>query len=814
MASDLLPSPLDDIPGRVKYNLFAADEATEFHRKGDPDVTCSKLKRKTPPVPAALGCLAVILGMLSSRAFVVAAETLYNGIELPTPWPPRVPVFPDSLTTPPYLVSPPTVIPIDVGRQLLIDDFLIEESTLSRRFHRPTYHPANPVLTPDKEWEQAQGAPMAMPYSGGVWFDPADEKFKAWYMGGYNQHLCYAESHDGVTWTKPALDVVQGTNIVLPGGATESNTLWLDLNEKDPKRRCKFFTERGGAIGNLVYRASQDGIHDWTGELWESGRCGDRTTVFYNPFRDKWVINVRESYSPGRRGRSKRYAEVEDINDRTSVDWPAQDNVPLWVTADRPMDAPNPEIGFAPQLYHLDCMAYESVMLGLFSIFRGYFHADSGEGRLVYPGRPKHNDVCVGFSRDGFHWHRPDHRPFLTFSDRRGDWNWGNMQSVGGGILVVGDYLYIYCSGRAGEGRGTGHPLRYDADGSMGLAVLRRDGFASMDAGASGGTLTTRKLRFGGKHLFVNTDAVAGELRVEVLDGAGKVFDPFTKENCNAIRANGTAQPVAWKGATDLSNVSGKVVRFRFSLTNGRLYAFWVSPDMAGASQGYVGAGGPGFTSHRDTTGLAAFPNNRPPLVDAGADQTLREQSGQGKASVTLDASRSVDPDGRIETFDWRENGQPMASGSRVTVMLPPGTHSLTLTASDDGGAVGYGNVRVAVRPQEDPVPLRDGLVLWLKADAIQGLDDGDAVQVWPDGAETHLDPFQPDPAKQPLWKKNAIHGLPAVRFDGVDDNLRTRYYRDLLFTSSKVSVLAVFKASGAVETRGLVSSDWAGFCT
>ena len=42
-------------------------------------------------------------------------------------------------------------------------------------------------------------------------------------------------------------------------------------------------------------------------------------------------------------------------------------------------------------------------------------------------------------------------RPFLPISARKGDWNWGNVQSTGGGVLVVGDYLYIYCSGRAGD---------------------------------------------------------------------------------------------------------------------------------------------------------------------------------------------------------------------------------------------------------------------------------------------------------------------------------------------------------------------------
>jgi hypothetical protein len=113
------------------------------------------------------------------------------------------------------------------------------------------------------------------------------------------------------------------------------------------------------------------------------------------------------------------------------------------------------------------------------------------------------------------------------------------------------------------------------------------------------------------------------------------------------------------------------------------------------------------------------------------------------------------------------------------------------------------------VRPREDPVPPRDRLVLWLKADAVTGVKDGEPIRVWPDSAKNGLDHFQPDPAKRPVWKEGAVNGLPAVRFDGVDDNLRTGYYRDLLSTSYQLSAFVVFKPSGAAGARGLVSSNF-----
>ena len=224
-------------------------------------------------------------------------------------------------------------------------------------------------------------------------------------------------------------------------------------------------------------------------------------------------------------------------------------------------------------------------MVGFFTIWRGQ-PAD----------RHKPNNVVLGYSRDGWHWSRPDRRAFCPVSDHQGDWNANNVQSAGGGFLVVGDELYFYISGRTGRPGG-------NKAGTLttGLATLRRDGFASMDASTAGGTLTTRTVRFTGKHLFVNLDDPNGELRVEILNQTGQVVPRFTAENCVPVTANKTVQAVRWNGVEDLSPLANQPVRIRFRLKNGKLYAFWVSPEKAGASYGYVAAGGPGFSTNRDT---------------------------------------------------------------------------------------------------------------------------------------------------------------------------------------------------------------------
>jgi len=528
---------------------------------------------------------------LLSSIFVVAfacaahaGETLYNGIRLPDAWPPadRVPTRePMPL---PYLEHPPENIPIDVGRQLFVDDFLIEKTGLKRVYHAAEYWPENPVLKPDQPWEvgtasQEHPAPTAMVFSDGVWFDPQDGLFKMWYMGGYSDATCYATSKDGIHWDKPNLDVVPGTNIVQKLGR-DSNIIWLDLAEKDPQRRYKMFVyaRTGQSRGTLSVFFSPDGVH-WGDAVASSGPLGDRSTAFFNPFRGVWVYSIRD-YDPKTVGRFRRYWENADV--LAAARW-EKGQPPFWVGADS-LDPPRADLNTPCELYNLDTAAYESLCIGLFSIWRGQ-----------PKDRAKPNEICIGFSRDGFHWQRPVHNAFIPVSERQGDWNWGNVQSAGGCCLVVGDRLYFYVSGRSGV---PGSPA--SGTSATGLATLRRDGFASMEAAETEGMLTTRPVRFSGTHLFVNADAAKGELSAEILGADGTSVPGFTREDCVPFKGDSTCAPVRWKDTADLSKFAGKNVRFRFCLREGRLYSFWVSPDTSGASRGYVAAGGPGFTGPTD----------------------------------------------------------------------------------------------------------------------------------------------------------------------------------------------------------------------
>ncbi|MCE5310989.1 MAG: hypothetical protein LLG20_25390 [Acidobacteriales bacterium] len=524
-------------------------------------------------------CLLILF--LCAAPLAGGERTLYNGIQLPSVWPPH---YEDVTAEPmpvPYLSAPPAIIPIDVGRQLFVDDFLIGSTTLTRTYHQAQYIAGNPVLKPDRPYEMPRGA-TSMVFSDGVWFDPKDNLFKMWYMAGYTSNVAYAVSKDGIHWDKPALDVRPGTNLVFEG-YRDSTTVWFDQEEKGPMRRYKLFLVKRSPWAMELYY-SPDGIHWSPRAATTTVRIGDRSTAFWNPFRRVWVYSIRAG---NKRGRIRHYYENPDA--ATGLGWKAGQPVP-WTGADR-LDPTRADLKTATELYNLDAVAYESLLVGLFSIWRGQ-----------PKDRPKPNDIVAGYSRDGFHWSRPDRRPLVPVSEKKGDWNWGNVQSAGGCMLVVRDKLYFYVSGRAGV-EGTSQ----SGVSTTGLATLRRDGFASMDAGGKESTLTTRLVRFSGEHLFVNAATRGGELRVELLDERDRVIVPYTRKNSMVLRGDVTISEMRWKSRKDLGSLVGKPVKFRFYLKNGRLYSFWVTSSPEGASHGYVAAGGPGFTGPTDAVGTAIY---------------------------------------------------------------------------------------------------------------------------------------------------------------------------------------------------------------
>jgi hypothetical protein len=522
-------------------------------------------------------------------------QVLYNGIQLPAAWPP-IQGHPD--------LHAASVHPESAGGHSDRHRPSALRRRLPDRLHQPhpqpapgRWYPGNPVMSPGSGWD-TQG--NAFPYSDGVWYDPADQKFKIWYFGGQQgNQMCYAWSADGVNWIKPAIAdaAVPNTNVVLViWGGRDTTTVWMDLHDTPARKFKAFVTYSNGPGGAYVLDIffSPDGIH-WTGpQAVTPPALSDRTTAFYNPFRGVWVDSARNPAdypaAPTRAAyhssRERWYSESSDLQVWT----PSDPSTAYWTGTDE-RDPAYPGTTTVPQLYNLDAVPYESLMVGMFSWY--------------YPNVPDLVELGMGFSRDGFNWVRPTrgggpNNAFVPAADLPNTWNGYNTQSAGGAFLVVGDQLYFYFSGR-------NYPHGQDASATRqtGLAKLRRDGFYSMDAGASQGILTTRPVKFSGSHVFVNVAAPSGQLQVEVLDANGNVIPAFARANSSVVSADTTRQEVAWSGA-NVGSLAGQTVSFRFYLTNGQLYSFWVASSANGASNGYVGANGPGFTADTDTVGNGA----------------------------------------------------------------------------------------------------------------------------------------------------------------------------------------------------------------
>ena len=75
---------------------------------------------------------------------------------------------------------------------------------------------------------------------------------------------------------------------------------------------------------------------------------------------------------------------------------------------------------------------------------------------------------------------------------------------------------------------------------------------------------------------------------------------------------------------------------------------------------------------------------NLTPVADAGPDRTVTDSAKPGVETVNLVGTASYDPDGTIVSYQWLEDGQPIATGETATVNLPVGSHTITLRVTDD----------------------------------------------------------------------------------------------------------------------------------
>ena len=94
---------------------------------------------------------------------------------------------------------------------------------------------------------------------------------------------------------------------------------------------------------------------------------------------------------------------------------------------------------------------------------------------------------------------------------------------------------------------------------------------------------------------------------------------------------------------------------------------------------------------------------NHPPIADAGLDQTV-QSAGSGGTLVTLDGSKSSDPDGDVLSFVWKDElGNVVGSTAIVQVTVQVGVHTFTLTVTDPGGLSSTAKTVITVQAVNHP---------------------------------------------------------------------------------------------------------------
>jgi hypothetical protein len=200
----------------------------------------------------------------------------------------------------------------------------------------------------------------------------------------------------------------------------------------------------------------------------------------------------------------------------------------------------------------------------------------------LYIGTPAmfHSTGPDGNNTDGFHliqlvssrdlksWNRVGDRKTFIGPSPIGAGAYDQTQIIGPSYPIFrGDELWFYYTGT--KYRSTPEVADIDS-GAICLAVLRRDGFVSLDSGDNEGTLLTEPFELTGKKLFVNVDAPKGEVRIEALDKDGKILATSLPLKGDLPRGE-----VQWREGK-LADLQGHRVSFRFVLRNAKLYSYWL----------------------------------------------------------------------------------------------------------------------------------------------------------------------------------------------------------------------------------------------
>jgi len=446
---------------------------------------------------------------------------------------------------------------IDSKRQLFVDDYVISSmKNLARQFHQATKYPGNPLMP---------GYPAA------VLYDKKSGKFRMWYG------MSCAESTDGINWKELDLGP-EGNRIISEPG--EIRGFIYNPDAADPQRRYEAVIEKRknekiNEKGGFYAYHSADGLH-WKqtfkrpilqrtyshmnpGPFWAKG-VGDTSIFRYDPALKKYICDTKFNiYFP--KEKIKQLGIIQERKPRLRLRaFMESDDLIHW-TPERFLIFPDRLDPADRQIYGHIGFVYESMWVGMLRTL------------CVIPKGFKQVDIQLTYSRDGRHWSRPGERRPLIPLGTDDSWEADYLGPTKTGPVVVGNELWFYYFGARNANREDVKNWSF----GIGLAKLRRDGFASLDAGQNIGQITTRPMTFAGKKLFVNADVEKdGWVKATLLTRDSNSIDSYTLEDSVALTKDTTKGHMSWKSKNQLVSPGDGHLRLVFQLKNAKLYSFWI----------------------------------------------------------------------------------------------------------------------------------------------------------------------------------------------------------------------------------------------
>ena len=481
----------------------------------------------------------------------------------------------------------------EIGSQveLFVDDWLIGRLDGVRlALHRP--RPAEVVMDFNQAWEGE--------YSAYVTVFPDGDLFRMYYRGvaaedESKQVTCYAESRDGIKWTRPLLKIHEFD------GSLDNNIIWVDRGshnfapfkdsnpETPPEHRYKAL-----AGGPLLALVSADGLH-WK-KLTEEpvisdGAFDSQNLGFWDPLRKQYVAFYRDFIRPAGGPQSIPFSGVRAIKTATSsnfVDWTEGQWLDysdaslehFYTNAITPYArAPHIYLGF-PKRFVPNRVVVETDE-ALFQVYlKDLLESGNEKGIQRVKDRAKSrgmtmeeswrldlfggvSDAVLISSRDGLNFRRTFREAFVRAGLDQGNWGHRNNMTAWGILQTGPEELSIYL----GE--------HYELPTCrLRRQTLRLDGFTSVQAGFVGGTLLTRPLTFTGRELVLNySTSAVGFIKVELQDELSRPVPGFSLDLCPEIYGDQVARVVSWESGSDLSSLAGQKVRLKVQMKDADLYS-------------------------------------------------------------------------------------------------------------------------------------------------------------------------------------------------------------------------------------------------